>query len=238
MSRTLLNLLLDVLLLGITVALVGATCVLRFVFPPATAAGGWALWGLGYDAWADVQFGILCAIALAVLVHVMLHWNWVCGVIATRLLGRRGEARRSDDGSQTLYGVALLVAMLLILGGLLLAAQASIRPPQTDHLQSDLSSPAETRSGKNFGLLKNNLLPPFYRAFSTLLTEVSRSRGSCEQSGMRGPHVAAGERQFCRLPQTLKHCPNVRGPGRSRAALRSRIGRAVLIGLMNPSPRN
>lgn len=125
MSRTLLNFFLDVLLLVVTVLLIWTSCVLKFVFPPATAARGWTLWGLDYDAWADFQFTLLGVILLAILVHVMLHWTWVCGVISTRLL-RRG---RLEEGSQTLYGVMLLVFFLLLVGGLLLAAQVSIHGP-------------------------------------------------------------------------------------------------------------
>jgi len=40
MSRTLLNFLLDTLLLLITLGLIWTACVLRFVFPTATRAGG------------------------------------------------------------------------------------------------------------------------------------------------------------------------------------------------------
>jgi uncharacterized membrane protein len=43
------------------------------------------LWGLGYDQWQTIQFGMVAALALGILIHLMLHWSWVCGVIATRL---------------------------------------------------------------------------------------------------------------------------------------------------------
>jgi hypothetical protein len=126
MSRTVVNFCLDVLLLAITVAVIWTTCALKFVFPPATRAGGWTLWGLDYDGWSDVQFGLLGAVALAILVHLMMHWNWVCSVIATRLLRRGGKV---DDGVQTLYGVGTLIALILATAGLLIAAQVMIRPP-------------------------------------------------------------------------------------------------------------
>lgn len=126
MSRTILNFFLDLLLLLITVSLIWTSCVLKFVFPPATAAAGWTLWGLTYDAWANLQFSLLAVIVLAILVHIMLHWSWVCGVVQTRFLKRRGKA---EDGSQTLYGVSLLVAILLTLSALLLVAQLAVRGP-------------------------------------------------------------------------------------------------------------
>jgi hypothetical protein len=126
MSRALLNFFLDVILLLITVTLIATTCVLFFVFPPATAAAGWVLWGLDYDGWARLHFGLLAVIAFAILVHVMLHWNWVCSIIATRLLRRSGNV---DDGIQTLYGVSTLIVLVMVLSALIVAAQLSIRSP-------------------------------------------------------------------------------------------------------------
>lgn len=84
------------------------------------------LWGVDYDAWSDVQAVLLGTILLAILIHIMLHWNWVCGVIATRLLRRSG---RVDDGIQTLYGVGTLIVFSLATTGLLIAAEFMFRPP-------------------------------------------------------------------------------------------------------------
>lgn len=126
MSRALLNFFLDVLLLLITVTLIATTCVLCFVFPPATAAAGWVLWGLDYDGWARLHFCVLGVIVFAILVHVMLHWNWVCSIVATRLMRRSGKV---DDGVQTLYGVSTLIFLVIVLSGLILVAQLSIHPP-------------------------------------------------------------------------------------------------------------
>ncbi len=124
MSRAFVNFLLDAALLVIILAIIWTSCVLHLVFPPGTTARGWELWGLGYDEWAGVQFALLCTIALGILVHVMLHWNWVCGLIASRVFGRRGKV---DEGAQTLYGVSTLIALLILTGAFLIGAQLSIR---------------------------------------------------------------------------------------------------------------
>lgn len=126
MSRTLVNFFLDCLLLALTLALVWNATVLRFVFPAGTHAGGWRLWGMDYDAWADLQFALLGAFLLSVLLHLMLHWNWVGSVVATRLLHRAGKL---DDGAQTLFGVGTLIAFVLMTLGLLIAAVVTVRPP-------------------------------------------------------------------------------------------------------------
>lgn len=121
------NFWLDALLLAVLVELGWITAMLRIVFPAPSAAQGWSLWGWSFDQWWDFQFGSLCAFAMLVLVHVMLHWNWVCSVIANQILRTR---TRPDDGMQTIYGVATLIVLLHIIGiGVLVAMFSVERPP-------------------------------------------------------------------------------------------------------------
>lgn len=129
MSRTVVNFFVDLALLLITTALLWTAVVLRFVFPAATEATGWTLWGWGYDDWANFQFALLCVIALTILLHVMLHWSWVCGVVVTRLLRRKKRGATPDEGSQTIYGVATLIVLLNVIGGLVAVAALTIRSP-------------------------------------------------------------------------------------------------------------
>jgi hypothetical protein len=120
------NLLLDAALLVAFTALCFAAVVVRFVFPPGPAAAGWSLWGLDYDAWGGVQFALLSILAVGILVHVMLHWSWVCNVIASRMPGR---GARVDDGLQTIYGVGLLIGLLLAVGSALAGAVLTVQGP-------------------------------------------------------------------------------------------------------------
>lgn len=127
MSRTFLNFILDSLLLVAFSVLVWSAVVVRFVFPPGTSAAGWLLWGLSYDQWVSIQFSMVAILALGVLIHVMLHWTWVCGFVAARL--GRGKKAKLDDGTQTLYGVGLLIIIFNLLGLAVAAAALSIQPP-------------------------------------------------------------------------------------------------------------
>lgn len=117
---------LDAALLVVFMGLCFAAVVVRFVFPPGPAAGGWSLWGLDYDAWGGIQFGLLGVLAGGILVHVMFHWSWVCNVIAARVAGR---GARVDDGLQTIYGVGLLIGLLLVVGVALGAAVLTVHGP-------------------------------------------------------------------------------------------------------------
>ena len=89
LSVPVVNFWLDASLLVVLCTLGWLTATLQIVFPAPTAADGWTLWGLSYDQWRDVQFVLLSLLALDVVLHVMMHWNWVCSVIAVQILHRR-----------------------------------------------------------------------------------------------------------------------------------------------------
>lgn len=126
MSRTTLNFLLDSLLLFVFTAMMATAVVVRFVFPPGTQADHWTLWGHGYDAWVGLLFNLLALLAFGILVHVMLHWSWVCGVAASRLSKLKRRPIRIDDAAQTVYGVALLIFLLLSVGAFVAVATLQI----------------------------------------------------------------------------------------------------------------
>lgn len=127
MSRSVFNLLLDTTLLVAFSVLVWAAVVVRFVFPPGPDARGWLLWGLDYDQWTTIQFGLISILTLGILLHVMLHWSWVCGILAAKL--SRNKKAKIDDGTQTLYGVGLMIVLLNLLGLAIAAAALSIQSP-------------------------------------------------------------------------------------------------------------
>lgn len=111
----------------VTAAFVGwVSVMMRVVFPAPTFSAGWTLWGLTYNQWHDLQFGSICFCALVILLHVMLHWNWVCSVIGAQIL-RSG--RRPDDGMQTIYGVATLIVLLSVILSGIIAAVLTVKSP-------------------------------------------------------------------------------------------------------------
>ncbi len=127
-SRTMINFWLDTLLMVAFVTLSIIAVIVQFVFPPGVAAKGWLLWGMNYGQWCSLQFSTLAVLGFGVIVHVMLHWTWVCGVIARKLMRRR---ELPDDGIRTVYGVGLLIALLLTGATLIGFAMLTIQmPPQ------------------------------------------------------------------------------------------------------------
>lgn len=131
MSRTAINFIVDVILLLITLSTIFATAVLRFVFPAPSNSNGWTLWGSDYDSWANFQFVLMALVAGAVLIHLMLHWSWVCGVVITKILRRPARQAKLDDGIQTLWGVGMLIVVLNVLAALVGLAYLMVQPPPT-----------------------------------------------------------------------------------------------------------
>jgi hypothetical protein len=126
MSRSVVNFWLDAGLLAAVVFLGWVSTMLQIVFPPPTAADAWSLWGLSFNQWRDVQFYTLCGAGLLALEHVVLHWNWVCNVIAVQILRRKS---RPDEGNQAIYGVGAFILLVTLMMGGFVAALLSVKRP-------------------------------------------------------------------------------------------------------------
>ena len=128
LSPAVINFWLDALLMVAFVALSITAVIVQFVFPPGVTAKGWLLWGMDFGQWCSIQFSILAVLGFGVVVHVMLHWQWVCGVVVRKLLHRK---ELPDDGIRTIYGVGLLIGLLLTGATIVGVAMLTIQmPPQ------------------------------------------------------------------------------------------------------------
>ncbi len=125
-SKTLLNVALDTGLLVGVIVLGWISILMQVVFPNPTAADGWRLWGLSYDQWHDIQFKTLAVCALIALEHLVLHWKWVCSVLATQVFRVKN---RPDEGTQAVYGVGLFIIVMLAILGSVIAAILTVRAP-------------------------------------------------------------------------------------------------------------
>ena len=122
---TIINFWLDVMLLIVFMIQAWIFTVLHLVFPRGAGAD-WKIWGGTPLDWSETLFTTYCVFAVGIVLHVMLHWAWICGVVATRLLGRKAG---KDDGSHTLIGVGVIVLLVHLLGiGILAAKVAMIGP--------------------------------------------------------------------------------------------------------------
>lgn len=130
-TKTDVNFWLDVGLAALFIMLGWVSTVVYYAFPPGPQADGWTLWGWTYQQWASLQFATLCLLAGAVVLHVMLHWTWVYSVAGSKFrTRRRGELpAERDEGVRTLWGVALLILVLNLIGLGVAAAVLTVKPP-------------------------------------------------------------------------------------------------------------
>ena len=125
-SRVMLNFWLDATLLTTVVFIAWVSALLHIVFPAPTTADGWLLWGLTFNQWHDIQSAALGLCGLLAVEHVVLHWNWVCSTIATRIFRVKS---RPDEGVQALYGVGTFIFVLTIVFVGLFAAMLCVKQP-------------------------------------------------------------------------------------------------------------
>ncbi|MBN1489042.1 MAG: DUF4405 domain-containing protein [Phycisphaerae bacterium] len=128
MRRNTLNFVVDVVTLLVIFAMVATGLVIRFVLPPGMGGRhggrGLVLWGLGRHDWGDVHFLASVVLAVLLVVHVALHWSWVCAT-THRLLGGKpgGEAAAARHNA---YGIGFLLALVVLFGGFTWYARSAV----------------------------------------------------------------------------------------------------------------
>ncbi|MFH1131480.1 MAG: DUF4405 domain-containing protein, partial [Pseudomonadota bacterium] len=84
-KRADLNFVIDAITLLLMLAMIITGIVIRYVLPPGTGGkeGGRALlvWGMNRHEWGDVHFWLAVSLVGIALLHVVLYWSWVCGVV-------------------------------------------------------------------------------------------------------------------------------------------------------------
>jgi mono/diheme cytochrome c family protein len=149
MSRGPFNLLIDMLAAASLLTMVATGYVLRFPLPPATNRTH-VLWGLSRHEWGTIHSWASLVLLLILVIHVVLHWDWIVTMIRHRFTCFQGGG--ADGGK---HAGLLTLAVLFTLAGLFaLATHLGVRqravplhplnePP--DHAAFSTASP---RKGK------------------------------------------------------------------------------------------
>jgi hypothetical protein len=126
MKRNTLNFIVVVVTALVMFGMVATGLVVRFVLPPGSGSRR-ALWGLGRHDWGDLHFWLAVGIGVLVLVHVALHWQWVCAT-ALRLF-RRGatEPVSVSRAGGNLAGFGLLILIVGFFAGFAWLAQINVQ---------------------------------------------------------------------------------------------------------------
>lgn len=70
------------------------------------------LWGLGRHDYGNIHFKSALAVIPLMLLHIILHWSWVCATIGNMLNLKVGRSGRNN-----LYGIILLMLIIILTAG-------------------------------------------------------------------------------------------------------------------------
>ncbi|MBL7153054.1 MAG: DUF4405 domain-containing protein [Phycisphaerae bacterium] len=130
MKRNTLNFWIDLASFLAFFALFLTGLLIHYVLPPCDSCTGagctedkaLTLWGLGRHDFGKVHFYLALTISGAILIHVCLHWSWVCATSCTLF----GLKRASADRQKT-YGTVILIILVILIITLLYLAKTQAK---------------------------------------------------------------------------------------------------------------
>ncbi|MGE5609727.1 MAG: DUF4405 domain-containing protein [Bacillota bacterium] len=126
MKRNTLNLFVDLLSALVVLGITATGLIVRFVLPPGSGRGR-ILWTWDRHEWGNLHFWLAVAAGVLLLVHVTLHWQWIC-VTMLRLFRRSSEQQVYPRGiARNLAGVALVAGVIGLFGGFVWFAEANVK---------------------------------------------------------------------------------------------------------------
>ncbi|MCL4222393.1 MAG: DUF4405 domain-containing protein [Phycisphaerales bacterium] len=126
MQRASINYIVDLLTFLAMLGIAGTGLIMKFALPPGSGGAGLALWSLGRHDWGSIHFWCTVALAVLLVLHLYLHWSWVC-VLTNRLMHPFRKVAPPTKGKQRWAGVAVLIVLVGGLAGFTLAAKAQVK---------------------------------------------------------------------------------------------------------------
>ena len=162
MKRVTLNFLIDLVSLLVMLGLAATGLIVRYVLPAGSGGGGRGagrtLWGLGRHDWGDVHWWLALAGVGLLVVHVALHWTWVCALVRRWVWSANGgPVGRAAARRRLFAGVGLLAVAVAGLAGFVWYAQGSVqtgpgrdRPAARAFRGASASGARPARQGRGF----------------------------------------------------------------------------------------
>ena len=109
MRRTTLNFIVDAVALADLLLLAATGVILKWVLPPGSGGHGYGyrggrggepirtLCGMGRHDWGDVHFVLSLLFVFLMLVHLLLHWNWIKTCVKSFLRPSRHAPCEPED---------------------------------------------------------------------------------------------------------------------------------------------
>lgn len=150
-KRNTLNYLTDLVtfLALLAVALTGL--LLKFVLPPGSSREGLVLLGMGRHDWGEVHFWSTVVLGGALLLHIALHWTWVCATTRRLLTGKSAAVSGRGRGAWGVLAIALLAGIFTGFVYLSRAMVETDREAAVEHRQQEHGAGEGRGMGRNEG---------------------------------------------------------------------------------------
>ncbi len=157
MRRNLLNFIVDAVSLIAMAGLVATGLIVKYVLPAGSGGhgrgGGLKVWGWSRHDWGDLHFYIAVGILVLMVVHVALHWRWICAVARNWFVAAPGGPHRT---ARIMAGLAFVVLLCGGTGGFVWIAAENVEgdmPP--GHGRNRTLAHEENCAGRNNGEFTN-----------------------------------------------------------------------------------
>ena len=111
MKKVTLNFWVDAVSFVVLLLITWTGFLIHYVLPAGEGRGkNWYLWGLSRHDYGNIHFYLAIAMAVLVLIHLWLHWLWVCSVF-NNLLGLSQPQKKT----RVLWGVGILLGLVLLI---------------------------------------------------------------------------------------------------------------------------
>jgi len=91
----------------------------------------------GRHDWGDLHFWLAMAAGVLLLVHVALHWQWICTTTLRFFRGGAGEHACSGLFGRNIAGVVIVLALIGLFAGFNWIARVSVRTASGTELRGD-----------------------------------------------------------------------------------------------------
>lgn len=166
MNRTIANITIDIIAALLFLGMIATGYLLHFPLPPGSNKT-LSLWGYTRHQWGEVHFWISLGLLSVLLVHLVLHWNWIVTVI-----GKRCHMIKTAHPSLVRSGILTASVVILMITLFAWAAQISIketaRPMRGKHFgrmsqvnESSVITPAQDSTGQMGAEFSKDIYPIF-----------------------------------------------------------------------------
>jgi hypothetical protein len=130
MKRNTFNFWIDLVSFVVFLALAVTGLLIYCVLPPcgSCTGGGCALenaptlWGLGRHDFGRIHLYLALATVTLIVIHICLHWTWVCNTLCNLVGLKATSANRRD-----LYGILLLILLIALIIAVLYWAKTQVQ---------------------------------------------------------------------------------------------------------------